>query len=382
MTSEDALVVVTTSYPQRGDGSESAGSFVRDLVDTLAKRVRVSVVAPGHADSIEEQAGNVRVFRFEAPDAPLSTLKPWRVSDLLAIVRVMRGGERATRSAAADCRATHILACWALPSGFWAHRFSRKNGVDYSVWTLGSDIWTLGRLPGVRSVLKRVLAGARHCYSDGIGLAADTGRLAGLREIAFLPSTRRIECVRGTPVLEHPPYRLLFIGRWHVNKGIDLLLEALGCLADADWDRVASVEIYGGGPLEVTVRAKAGELRARGRPVVAHGFVDKENAQRAFLGADFVLIPSRIESIPVVFSDAMKLGCPVISMPVGDLPELLRSEPRCGIAAAAIDAVSLRDAISTALSLGPSTFRDGVAQMAARFDIDGISDRIISDLFG
>ena len=59
------------------------------------------------------------------------------------------------------------------------------------------------------------------CYSDGIKLAEDTRRIAG-REVQFLPSTRRIGRVRSEPPRAAAPYRLLFLGRWHPNKGIDL----------------------------------------------------------------------------------------------------------------------------------------------------------------
>ncbi|MPT43185.1 MAG: glycosyltransferase [Klebsiella sp.] len=53
--------------------------------------------------------------------------------------------------------------------------------------------------------------------------------------------------------------------------------------------------------------------------------MSKPEAEAAIVHADCLLIPSRIESIPVVFSDAMKLGRPVVSMPVGDLPQLVGS---------------------------------------------------------
>ena len=35
---------------------------------------------------------------------------------------------------------------------------------------------------------------------------------------------------------------------------------------------------------------------------------------------DYLLIPSRIESIPVILSDAIQLGTPVIATEVGDMP--------------------------------------------------------------
>ncbi|MEO7621668.1 MAG: glycosyltransferase [Gallionella sp.] len=372
--SERALVLVTTSFPISGDGSEAAGSFVSDLAEELAKSVPVRVVAPGHSAAREQWSPGVEVFRYAAPSKPLSTLKPWQIRE---IVRVLRGGARATREAVNAGPTAHMLALWALPSGEWARRTSRATGVPYSVWTLGSDIWTLGRIPLIRNLLRRVLQQAHARYSDGLKLADDTRRIAG-REVEFLASTRRIDSRRERPLADAPPYRLLFLGRWHPNKGVDLLLDALDLLEDADWSRIAGVEIQGGGPLETLVRERVAALQARGRPVEAGHFLAKQEAEAAILRADFLLIPSRIESIPLVFSDAMKLDCPVVCMPTGDLPALIANEPRCGVIASNISSAAFAVALSNALREAPATFSSGMIARAGQFGLDNVACRVLS----
>ncbi len=59
-----------------------------------------------------------------------------------------------------------------------------------------------------------------------------------------------------------------------------------------------------------------------GRPVRIGGYLDKNEAASLIGWADYLLLPSRIESIPVIFSDAMQLGTPVVATPVGDLASL------------------------------------------------------------
>lgn len=368
MSEPRALVLITTSYPIQGDGSEAAGSFVSDLAEELARYILVRVVAPGLRTSRETWAQGVEVFRFAAPDKPLSTLKPWNPADMLAIRGVLVAGEAATRQAVQAGPTAHILALWALPSGYWARRVSRTSGVPYSVWTLGSDIWTLGRIPLVRTYLRRVLRDAKACYSDGLKLADDT-RLIGGRDVQFLPSTRRFGCVRGSPLRSAPPYRLLFVGRWHPNKGVDLLIEALQRLGDDEWRRIETVEICGGGPLESLVRGGAEALRAAGRPVELRGYLDKASAEGAMLRADWLLIPSRIESIPVVYSDAMKMRLPVIAMPVGDLPGLVAGNGT-GHVASTVSAEEFSRALMRALHDAPSRFGHELSSMEARFDLD------------
>lgn len=272
------------------------------------------------------------------------------------------------------------MALWALPSGHWARRVAREAGVPYSVWTLGSDIWTLGRLPLVRGHLRRVLRDAQARYSDGLRLAEDTRRIGG-REATFLPSTRRIRATRSVPVRGHAPYRLLFLGRWHPNKGVDLLLEALSLLGDEDWARIESVCIFGGGPLQALVQQGVAALRSAGRSVELGGFLNAAAAEAAMMAADFVLVPSRIESIPVVFSDAMKLGCPVLACPVGDLPQLVAEGP-CGRVARAVSARAYADLLGETLAAGSAGYRDGVQAMAGRFSLERIAAGIAKEIGG
>ena len=375
MTQMPALVLISTSFPINGDGSEAAGSFVSDMAEEIAKHVPVRVVAPGLANVREQWSSNVQVFRYAAPAKPLSTLKPWVPSQLAQIRQVLRNGATATDDAVAAGPTKHMLALWALPSGHWARNTAKKTGVPYSVWTLGSDIWTLGKIPLLRNYMGKVLREADKCYSDGIKLAEDTRRIAG-REVQFLPSTRRIGRVRSEPPRAAAPYRLLFLGRWHPNKGIDLLLEALGLLDDTDWQRIETIEICGGGPLEPLVIAGVERLRVLGRPVQLRGYLDKDAAEEAIARADYLLIPSRIESIPVVFSDAMKLGCCVVVMPVGDLPSMLSEHP-VGVVAREVDACSFRDAIRVALRMNAIDCVNEINAASGKFSLDAVVESII-----
>lgn len=376
MSSRVALVVVTSSFPISGDGSEAAGTFVADLVEEIARGgVPVRVVAPGGTNAHERWSEGVDVFRYASPSQPLSTLKPWKPWDAVRILQTMANGQAATESAVAQGPVGHILALWALPCGEWARRSARRHGLRYSIWTLGSDIWSLGRMPIVRTHLRRVLQDAQHCWSDGLKLAEDTRAIAG-RDVAFLPSTRRIRGARTAPLKTAAPYRLLFLGRWHTNKGVDLLLEALKLLDDAAWQRIEAVDICGGGPLESLVRAGVEELRTAGRPVQMRGYLDRSSAEEALVRSDWVLIPSRIESIPVVFSDAMKLGCPVVAMPVGDLPQLVAGHPVTGFVAATTSAKEFAAALCRALASSAADFAPGLAGRAGDFDLGAVASRV------
>ena len=70
----------------------------------------------------------------------------------------------------------------------------------------------------------------------------------------------------------------------------------------------------------------------------------------------YLIIPSRIESIPVIFSDALQCDRPVVAMPVGDLKRLIDTM-RCGVAAEQADAQALAQAIISAINTDPKKFQ-------------------------
>lgn len=375
----DTLLLMTTSYPRAGDGSEAAGSFVADLALALAQRVPVRVLAPGEADCVEVAGPNLSIWRFPAPPGTLVNLRWRHPGDALRVLAVLRAGAAVAQRAADDGRVRHSLACWALPSGFWARRLLRKRGIAYSVWMLGSDVWSLRKVPVVRSVLATVMRDASRRYADGLQLGRDSEAICG-NAVDFLPSTRMLHADASRLPAAKPPYKLVFIGRWHPNKGVDLLLDALALLQDEDWNRIDQVSIHGGGPLHDLVHAKAERLRGAGRPIHVGRFIPKQQAEQAIVEADYLIIPSRIESIPVIFSDAMKLGRPVIATPVGDLPEWIGGANPCGIGAATVDAAGIADALRRALATSPADFASAVQKAAEQFDMGRIADRIVAEV--
>ena len=368
-------MVLATSYPDQADGAEAAGGFVADFCNTLSGAARVTVVAPGLQDNLETR-GDLAVRRFGVPRLPLSLLSPARPSDWLAIVTTLRKGMATVQETADTGRPDHILALWALPSGHWARRVSRQLGIPYSVWALGSDIWTLSRIPLVRLYLGSTLRNADTCYADGHLLASDVSRLSG-RKCLFLPSSRNFPSPPSHKTVTGPPYRLCFLGRWHPNKGIDLLLQSLHMLDEREWARISEIAIFGGGPLAPTVKRAAQELIQLGRPIRIGGYLDKEEAAELFSGSDFLLLPSRIESIPVIFSDAMQAGLPIVGTPVGDLPHLFDLyQP--GVLASGVSVDAIREAIVTALENGPEPYTKGMARAAREFSVERAAERFMT----
>lgn len=370
-----SLLLVTTSYPVQGEGEAAAGTYVRDFAHALRREgLAVSLAVPAERASEGEEQG-LWVKRFKVPRLPLSLLNPLRPVDWATIYRTLSAGARAVDQICQQRRPDHILALWALPSGAWARAAARKYGMSYSIWALGSDIWVLGKIPLLRQYLGSVLNDAAHRFADGYQLAADVAALAG-KPCDFLPSSRDFGAPPPRTPSQSPPYRLAFLGRWHPNKGVDLLIDALNLLDESAWSNIQEVRIHGGGPLERAVRQGVDALAKAGRPVQVGGYLDLAGARELFNWTDFVLIPSRIESIPVVFSDAMQARRLVIATPVGDMSRLVK-HLGCGILAETVSADGITRAITEAVRQSRQIFESNLGAASAHFEVSKTANQFL-----
>ncbi len=375
------VFIVTTSVPDASlkPGQEAAGAFVADFAEALSRQADVTVIAPGGRDA-DESCSRVTVRRFAVPRLPLSLLEPVNPLHWLSIIKTLRSGMLALNSAVSRQRPDHIFALWALPSGFWANRLWHHRGIPYSTWALGSDIWSLGRVPIVRSVLRRVLREGQIRFADGVRLSSDVKCLSEM-DCRFLPSSRVLPDRQLKRISGQPPFRIAFLGRWHPNKGVDILLESLSRLAEEDWHRIQEVRVCGGGPLEQLVHDRCTTMSRAGRPVTVGGYLNKNEAADLMGWADYLVLPSRIESIPVVFSDAMQSGCPIVCTPVGDL-QALNDRYRIGEVADDVTPGAFCDALRRILRRAPDEFAAGLTAAAHDFSPENAAAEFMRQVFG
>lgn len=362
------IVIISTSYPTTSDGSEAAGSFVADFAEQLAQQVKVSVIAPSLQESQQQVHDYLKIYRFKVPILPLSTLKPYHPLHWSKILATLRAGEQALTDLAKVEKIDHIFALWVLPSGYWARRVGKQWQISYSTWALGSDIWSLGKMPVIKTWLAEVLRTSQVNFADGYLLKTSVEQLAQ-KTCHFLPSTRQLNIIKNKQLATQPPYKLAFLGRWHPNKGIDLLLDSLALLSSPDWEKIAEIQICGGGGLADKVTHSVKKLQQHGLPITLRSYLNKTEAIELFMWTDLVFLPSRIESIPVVFSDAMKCQCPIISMPVGDLPRLFE-QYQVGTLAKTVTAPAFAQAIHEMLQRSPREFAPQLARAAQDFSLE------------
>ncbi len=319
------LLLLTSSYPlYPDDASAAAGLFVRDFALELARGGhRVTVLTHERPGRFEPDSG-VEVVRYAAPGLrrPLVRLRPWHPGDLWCAVRLVTAGLRASARLTKRSPVDHVLAMWAFPAGLYALALRRRFRVPYSVWTLGSDIHSLAKLPALRALIKRILREAAHRFADGVELAQATAELAG-RPCTFLPSARSLPDGGTVPVIwpDSRGFHFVFVGRLEPVKGPDVLVEAAAILRDRGVR--FGMALLGDGSLRPVLEERLRRIRLADR-VALRGFVEPQVTAAYLAVCDAVVIPSRSESIPLVFSEALRAGAPLVVSDVGDLGELVR----------------------------------------------------------
>jgi glycosyltransferase involved in cell wall biosynthesis len=166
----------------------------------------------------------------------------------------------------------------------------------------------------------------------------------------------------------------LYLGGFDPRKGLDVLTEAAGLLADS------------GGPLRPIVLAGAMNeaaaglrraLEARGVPAHFPGYVPDEELAPLIAGASLFLYPSRYEGFGIPPLLALSAGVPCVVSDGGALPEVVGD---AAVLTRAGDARALAQGIREALGRGPELASRG-RRRAERFSLAALAGRM-TQVFG
>ena len=213
------------------------------------------------------------------------------------------------------------------------------------------------------------------CYRYGIALSEYLkGELLGANpsmQVTVIPNGIAHEQI--VKQINKEETQILFLGRIdREQKGLDLLLDALGTLGD----RLAvPVVIAGSGASEeesfVADRIRELGLSAR---VKAVGRVAGAQKEELLSNALFLVMPSRFEASPLVLAEAFCYELPVVLF---GIPELLELPDDCCVKVPPFNCQALGSAITALTEDSPRRHAMGLAakQFARGFDWDDLSSR-------
>jgi len=367
------LAVISHIYPANPlSPTDIPASFLPPFLHELARLgTQVHVLAPqGYETQVADELAPVTRYNWWRDKRPIGKFQLTNPLDTARLISLISNGIRELNALVAREPIDAVLACWAIPSGFIASFAAPRK--PYAVWGLGTDIHTSARHPLMRPFVRRALASASIRYANSNALVQQIEQL-GL-DCNLLTNIRPLPL--DVPRADFPNDRANFLvaARFERVKGIDILLDALAQMP-APRPRIY---LAGNGTLESDLRAQAANLGLQ-NDVVFLGFLDERAMASALRACDAVVIPSRDESIPMIFKEAARFGTPVVATDVGDLGNFVR-EYNAGVVVPPNDARALANGMTTFLNTPRENYRARLGEIAAQFDITRSAEKLLNDL--
>lgn len=186
------------------------------------------------------------------------------------------------------------------------------------------------------------------------------------------PSVFDAEPSLADPLPTVPRPRILFVGRLHRQKAVDVLLRAFSVMRHAD----AHLIVAGDGPERPRLERLVRHLGVSDR-VHLLGFVSHARVPGLMRATDVVALPSRYEELGTTLVEAMYARAPVVATATGGIPELI-SHGEHGLLVPPEDPVALAAALDELLS-DPAAARQLAKQAHARAT-DLRWDRLVDDV--
>ncbi len=199
--------------------------------------------------------------------------------------------------------------------GMWVALAMRKRVLARygGSWVANSQSTFMNRV--TKAFMRRFAGGRNVMLATGDGVAAPAERMEWVFSTAIARS--ELDQIGGDfdRGLSNPP-RLVYAGRLSREKGVAVLIDALGLLAREGDVPQPHLTILGDGDERASLEARAVGAGCRDRVTFA-GQVDRETLSRELGVADVCVQPSLTEGFSKAWLDAMAHGLPVLASNVG-----------------------------------------------------------------
>ncbi|AKT42550.1 glycosyltransferase family 4 protein [Chondromyces crocatus] len=267
-----------------------------------------------------------------------------------------------------------LLAAWAYPDTAAAARFADEYRTPLVTTVLGSDVNEAANWPALRPQIARALQRCQTVIAVSAALGERVEELGVPHErVAVLHNA--VDGARFTPQEKGPErarlgvpegVKLVLYAGYHLpEKGVDVLIEAMGRL-----DQMGRKDIHlltvGGGPLLEPLKARAAAL-GLGERVRLLGWALPKDIPGYMAACDVFCLPSRREGCPNVVLEALASGRPVVASRVGGVPELVREgDGGSGVLVPSEDPEALAKALAEAAdrSWDPEALRGTVESLS------------------
>lgn len=290
----------------------------------------VTVLTHARADVHEKIRDDLQIvwFPWRRVQGRLAEVNFFKRGNALSLLSLVYNGVRYSKKVIDEKGIDLVICLWIIPSGLYIYinALLSTTRVPYILWALGSDVNKYRNNMFIRPLLKKIIRNSAHVFADGLELCSAITTLSG-KECEFLPTFRKIT-VKSAAHRDGDSVSFLYVGRHAEVKGIDILIAAIIRIEKLNHLLGYHVTIVGEGELTKRMKEIVAENNLNHR-VSFKGKISDDALLELYQKADCVIIPSRSESIPLVFSEALQCNKPMIVTDVGDMGLLGR---RYGVA--------------------------------------------------
>ncbi|WP_243311787.1 glycosyltransferase family 4 protein [Fundidesulfovibrio agrisoli] len=312
------ILAINYEYPPLGGGAGNATANIsREMARQGAEVLVLTSAFRGFP--ARERADGFEIRRIPTIRRHEEKCAPWEMAAFMASA-CLHAPLMARRF-----RPDAVLAYFGIPCGPPAWLVKAFGGTPYVVSLRGGDVpgfqpYDLAAMHRLTGPLIRLL------WRKAGAVVANSGGLAALAR-RFEPGLEYPVIPNGADTaLFHPrsgerapgPVRLFFHGRLVYQKGLDILLAALGDMAAAPFE----LHLAGDGPMRPELEQQASSLGIRDK-IFFHGWMRRPELARALRGADLFVFPSRDEGMPNAVLEAMASGLPVVASAIAGSEELV-----------------------------------------------------------
>jgi len=224
----------------------------------------------------------------------------------------------------------HLHGLWLYPH-ILLNVCKRKRNMKVIITPHGMlDVYAVSQ----RSVLKTTLANLLFanksfkncdCFHALCKSELESIRAYGIdRPVAIIPNGVDMPQVRVDRTDRTEKKHLLYLGRLHPKKGLDLLINALGKMKcehpEVLQEWVLDIVGWGQGDFCLRINELVEELYLDG-DIVFHGGVFGAEKEKLYINSDAFILPSYSEGLPMTVLEAWSYALPVIMTPACNIPE-------------------------------------------------------------
>lgn len=314
--------IITHNFPISSHDRQNAGIFVYDIAEELSKKNKVHIFAPNEGGR-KKRVGHLSVQNFQwFSGKKLGDFKLFSPIDALRFASFFVGGISRISAFIKENKIDVNIVMWAFPAGVFAYLAKKVFKTPYVIWCLGSDIYVYGQKPILKTVIRHILKNADYVFADGIDLADKTKEI-GKKNCIFVPSASKAAFRKSVRKANSKLIELTFVGRLEEVKGPDILIKSL--LSIGKKIDKFKVNIIGSGSLFEKLKDQVLEAGISNKITFYGNVSDFQKISGILANSDWLIIPSRSDSIPLVFSEAMKCQTPVVASSLPDLAYLIKN---------------------------------------------------------